>query len=82
MLQRMQILIDSQAKENLLWLAEERNVSVSRLVRDLANKEVITKKKTVKKNAAKMMLESAKKMEKLGLGGPPDLSTNDDYIYG
>ena len=80
---RMQILVDEKARENLLWLAEDYNVSVSKLVRDLADKEAKVKKKvTKKKSPARMLLESAKRIEKLGLGGPSDLSTNDDYIYG
>ena len=78
---RMQILVDDKARENLLWLAEDNNISISKLIRDLAEKEAKTRKKVVKKSPARMLLDIAKRAEQENWTGPADLSTNDDYIY-
>lgn len=85
MLHRMQVLMDDNNRNGLLLWSMEENRSVSELMRESVTEKLKRRKKlskVKKRNAAEMMLESARRLEKLGLGGPPDLSTNDDYIYG
>ena len=77
----MQILVDDEARNSLLWLSDDERASISKVVRDLANKEVKLRKKTIKKSPARMLLEIAKRAERENWTGPADLSTNDDYIY-
>ena len=82
MLFRKQILLDSDASQILAYLARLQGSSESMVLRDLIKeKGQKIKRSTRKLDAIDMMLKSAKKLEKLGLDGAFDSSTNDDYIY-
>ncbi len=96
MLQRMQILLDTQTKRDLEYLSEMTNRSMSELVREfVAEKVKVEKKKverkkktTVKKmTGVKVLLAMAKEAEeiekKYPTEGPTDASINHDhYLYG
>lgn len=93
MLQRTQILLDTETKRDLEYLSEVTNRSMSELVREfVAEKVKIEKKKYKKPKGRKMtgaeallkLAEEAKKIdEKYGSDYPTDLSINfDHYLYG
>lgn len=95
MLQRTQILLDSETKRDLAYLSEVTNRSMSDLVRQFVAEKVKVEKKKVrirkrkfkKMTAAEALLElgqKAKKIdEKYGYEGPTDASINHDYyLYG
>lgn len=93
MLQRTQILLDTETKRDLEYLSEVTNRSMSDLVRQFVAEKVKVEKKRVKKQKVKKMsgaeallkmAEEAKKIdEKYGTDYPTDLSINHDhYLYG
>jgi metal-responsive CopG/Arc/MetJ family transcriptional regulator len=85
MLQRRQLMLDGKVTLELMAMAQEEGKSFSELTREMLAEKIAerkkAKKRAKKRDAIEMMLESAKRLEKLGLGGAVDSSTNDDYIY-
>lgn len=89
MLQRTQLMLDEQTKNDLLYLSMATNRSMSSLVREFVVEKVKIEKKKVAKakrpqvNGVEILLKMAASAEKLGLSGPRDLSINHDhYLYG
>ena len=93
MLQRTQLMIDSETKEDLLFLSRETNRSMSEMVREFVAEKVKKEKKkiryqkTKRMNAVEALLQLAKDAEeiekKYGSSGPTDGSYNlDHYLYG
>ena len=89
MLQRTQLMLDEQTKNDLLYLSMATNRSMSSLVREFVVEKVkIEKKKAarakrVSTSGVEILLKMAESAEKLGLSGPRDLSINHDhYLYG
>lgn len=91
MLQRTQLMIDEQTKQDLEFLARARGKSVSKLVREYLRDRILKEKKknipeagTGATVALTGMAETAKIIEKkLGSSGPKDASINiDHYLYG
>jgi len=93
MLQRTQLMLDIQTKQDLQYLASITNRSMSELVREFVAEKVKQEKKKLKKNhkqqmnAVEALLELAKKAkeidDKYGYEGPTDWSVNHDhYLYG
>lgn len=93
MLQRTQILLDTETKRDLEYLSEVTNRSMSDLVRQfVAEKVRVEKKKHNKPRAKKMsganallkLAEEAEEIDrKYGYEGPTDWSINHDhYLYG
>ncbi len=93
MLQRTQLMLDSETKEDLLFLSRETNRSMSGLVREFVAEKVKEEKKKVtyhkkkRMNAVEALLQLAKDAEdiekKYGSSGPTDVSYNmDHYLYG
>lgn len=93
MMQRTQLMLDSETKEDLLFLSRETNRSMSKLVREFLAEKVKTEKRKITKkrkktiSAAEALLELVKKGEeidkKYGYSGPTDWSINHDhYLYG
>jgi len=91
MLTRMQILFEEETKQDLAFLSEIKNQSISHLVRSY----VVPKVKEEKKKAGNIkkmsgvetllkMAESAERIaKKYKITGPKDVSTNIDYyLYG
>lgn len=86
-------MIDSETKEDLLFLSRETNRSMSELVRAFVKEKVkMEKRRVIKKrkktmSAAEALLDLAKKAEeidrKYGYSGPTDGAINHDhYLYG
>lgn len=91
MLIRKQILLDPGTSHELEDLSLVANQSVSELIRRLLPPQINKEKKKYKSakpiNTAKLMLEMAKRAEKIakkyGCSYPGDLSINHDhYLYG
>lgn len=88
MLQRTQLMLDSETKADLLWLSEETNQSMSQLVRKFVAEKVKVEKKKAKRKRKKLsgveiLLKMAESAKKHNLTGPRDLSYNHDhYLYG
>ena len=78
---RTQILFPKEDLNELRELANERNISVSELVRkEIREKTLKTKKK--KMGGAEAMLKLAEWAKKHKVKAPRDLSSNDSYLYG
>ena len=62
--------------------AQSRNITVSAIIRLIIEEKFRAKpKKSVQKHES--LLEAARRVNKLGPKGPPDLATNlDKYLYG
>lgn len=89
MLQRTQLMLDEQTKNDLLYLSMATNRSMSSLVREFVVEKIKIEKKKASKvkrpqaNGVEILLKMAESAEKLGLSGPSDLSINHDhYLYG
>lgn len=93
MLQRTQLMLDEETKNDLLYLSQETHKSMSELVRSFVEEKVRNERKKLKKknnkkvNAVQALLELARKAEaierKYGSSGPTDVSYNiDHYLYG
>lgn len=91
MLQRTQLLLDREIRQELSLLSQTTDKSVSQLVREFLRDRIQEEKKKIRKtkkiNPAKALLEMAKAAEeidkKFGCSGPTDLSINHDYyLYG
>jgi len=93
MLQRTQLMLDEQTKNDLLYLSMATNRSMSSLVREFVVEKVkIEKKKAVRAkrtsaNGVEILLKMAESAERLSekypSKGPSDLSINHDhYLYG
>lgn len=86
MLQRTQLMLDSELKRDLEMLAEYKNQSMSQLVREFVAEKVEEEKKTVKKvkkiSAIQSMMNMVKAAKKYKMRGPKDLAQrHDKYIY-
>lgn len=82
MLQRTQLMLDDQLKQDLLELAELTNRSMSDLVREFVAEKVEEKKKKKKPTAGEALLALAEAAKKLNFKGPRDLARNHDrYLY-
>lgn len=92
---RSQILLDAETKQDLVYLSEITNESISSLVRRFvagkvkAEKRVQTRRriKSKKMSGAQALLKMAEAAEKIekkyGTSGPTDGSINHDYyLYG
>lgn len=75
---RTQILLTPTLSEVIREIARKEGESLSAVVRSLLEKALALSFKR-KKTGADTLLEMAKHAVK---GGPKDLSTNDDYLYG
>ncbi len=91
MVQRTQLMLDRELKEDLLYLSQATNQSMSALVRTMLRQSVKEKKKGLKRvkkiNPAQALLDLAKKIEKIEQkhpsSYPTDWSLNHDYyLYG
>ena len=93
MLQRTQLMLDEQTKNDLLYLSMATNRSMSSLVREFVVEKVKIEKKKVAKakrpqvNGVEILLKMAESAERLAKEypskGPSDLSINHDhYLYG
>lgn len=91
MLQRTQLMIDRETRQDLLLLSQFTNKSMSRLVREFLKEKVKEEKKKIRKtkrlDPIQALLKMAKKAEeidkKYGYSGPTDGSINHDhYLYG
>jgi hypothetical protein len=93
MLQRTQLMLDEQTKNDLLYLSMATNRSMSSLVREFVIEKVKTEKKKVARgkrspaNGVEILLKMAasaeRLVEKYPSKGPSDLSINHDhYLYG
>ena len=94
MLQRTQILLDSETKRDLIYLSELTDRSMSDLVREFVAEKVKVEKKKVslkkgkkQTSGAQALLKLAQEAEKVdkkyGYEGPTDWSINHDhYLYG
>ena len=79
-------MLDDQLRQDLLWLAEEMNRSMSQVARELLAEKIQEEKKKVKKSSKisavaslREMAEAAKRFE---TKGPRDLARNHDkYLY-
>ena len=78
---RTQILFPADVLTDLRLIADERDWSVSETVRNLV-REKIKKVQPKKINGAEAMLKMAAWAKKHKVKGPPDLGSNDDYLYG
>ncbi|MBI5356574.1 hypothetical protein HZB78_03090 [Candidatus Collierbacteria bacterium] len=78
---RTQILFPADVLTDLRLMAVEREWGLSETVRNLV-REKIKKVKPKKINGAEAMLKMAAWAKKHKVTGPPDLSTNDEYLYG
>ena len=74
----MQILVDPELREDILAYADEYDLSISELAREAFGDKVKPKKRG-KGNAGDTLLKMAAHGFK---GGPRDLATNDEYLYG
>ena len=91
MLQRTQLMLDRQLKQDLMFLSQVKNQSMSELVRKFVSEKVEEEKKKVKRakysNPIQTLLKMAKRAEeidkKYGYSGPTDGAINHDhYLYG
>jgi len=94
MLQRTQLMLDEETKNDLLYLSQMTNRSMSELVRSFVaekvkkeKKKVSQKSRTSKMSGAEALLALVKEAEeidrKYGYEGPTDASINHDYyLYG
>ncbi|OGG26239.1 hypothetical protein A2960_04655 [Candidatus Gottesmanbacteria bacterium RIFCSPLOWO2_01_FULL_39_12b] len=91
MLQRTQLMLDRQLKQDLMFLSQVKNQSMSELVRKFVSEKVREEKKKIRKtklsDPIESLLKMAKKAEeidkKYGYSGPTDWSINHDhYLYG
>jgi|SRR3989304_9081791 len=91
MLQRTQLMIDEQTKQDLEFLARSRGKPVSKLVREYLKDRILKEKKKYAPRAGAgatatltKMAEAAKKLEeRYGQSRPTDVSSNiDHYLYG
>lgn len=81
-MQRTQIYLQKTQTIKLKNLAQEKNVTVSEIIRNLINKNIPTVRQK-SKGRSLTLLQIAKRVEKLGEKGPRDLSKNmDKYLYG
>jgi mRNA-degrading endonuclease RelE of RelBE toxin-antitoxin system len=74
---RTQILLTPTLRENLKILAKKEGRSVSSLIRELLEKAIDIRTGKRKKISAEFLMKLAKKP----IDGPPDLGSNDDYLY-
>lgn len=86
MLQRTQLMLDSQLKADLAMLAEHKNQSMSQLVREFVAERVKKEKKTLKTakkmSSAESLLHMIKLSKTITFTGPHDLSeSHDTYLY-
>ena len=85
---RTQVYLPHSQVRTLKEVATDEGVSMSEVLRRLVNEKFIEREKTMKKHRKKVhtldrLLALAKKFEKMGVKGPPDLATNmDEYLYG
>ncbi len=93
MLQRTQLMLDEQTKNDLLYLSMATNRSMSSLVREFVVEKVKIEKKKVAKakrsqaSGVEILLKMSESAERLAKKypskGPSDLSINHDhYLYG
>lgn len=91
MLQRTQLLLDREIRQELSLLSQSTDKSVSQLVREFLKDKIQEEKKKIRKtkrpNPVGALLKMAKKAEeidkKYGYSGPTDWSINHDhYLYG
>lgn len=91
MLQRTQLMLDRQLKQDLMFLSQVKNQSMSELVRKFVSEKVEEEKKKIKKtkktDGVTTLLLMAKEAERIskkyGSYGPKDGSINiDHYLYG
>lgn len=84
-------MLDTEIKQDLLYLSQIKNQSMSRLVRSLLREKVKEEKKRIKKtkkiDGITTLLLMAKEAERIskkyGSYGPKDGSINiDHYLYG
>lgn len=80
MLVRTQILLPKEDLEILREIAAEKGVSVSETVRDFLKDKIKPKRK--KMSGAEAMLKMAEWAKKNKVKAPPDLGSNDEYLYG
>jgi hypothetical protein len=93
MLQRTQLMLDEQTKNDLLYLSMATNRSMSSLVREFVVEKVKIEKKKIagakrtSTGGVEILLKMAESAEKLAQKypskGPSDLAINHDhYLYG
>lgn len=91
MLQRTQLLLDREIRQELSLLSQITDKSVSQIVREFLRDKIQEEKKKIRKikrlNPVATLLKMAKKAEeidkKYGYSGPTDWSINHDhYLYG
>ena len=85
-------MLDEQTRQDLLYLSQVTNQSMSELARQFIAEKAKEEKKKIakqkpKKHPAEALLELAKRAEeiekKYGSSGPTDVSLNiDHYLYG
>lgn len=83
MMQRTQVYFDPETLELLRQEAEEKEITLARVIREKVEKN-IKKKRARKKqmNAAEALMHLAELGEKLGVNGPRDLSQRiDELVY-
>lgn len=77
-MKRIQVLLKPETIKAVKKAATDKNTSASGYIRSVVEKKV--KEETEKKaDATKILLKAAENAFK---GGPEDLSTNDEYLYG
>ncbi|MBD3365820.1 hypothetical protein GF360_00555 [candidate division WWE3 bacterium] len=74
---RVQVLLKPETITKVKKAAKKNKTSASGFIREVVEKEL--EKEKSKKDPIKILLNAAKNASK---GGPRDLSTNDDYLYG
>lgn len=80
---RTQIYLPKSQRDMLAQEARKRNTTISAVVRMIIQEKLETKKpkKTLPKKYS--LLETARRISKLGEKGPKDLASNvDKYLYG
>lgn len=81
---RIQVVLDDQSRQDLLWLIAAQNQSTSQLIRTLVVKEARVRKETGGKiSALQALRQAAAQAKKLGpSSGPADFGLkHDQYLY-
>jgi hypothetical protein len=84
---RTQIYLTEKQYRVLKEKSHAENQSIAGVLRMLVDKEIVQVKDAAgskkKKNVGNTLLAMARRAEKEGLSGPPDLASNvDEYLYG
>ncbi|MBI2645069.1 hypothetical protein HYW94_02750 [Candidatus Uhrbacteria bacterium] len=81
-MQRTQIYLQKTQRMKLNKLAQEKEMTISEVIRELINKGISPSRQKRKKNYMSL-IQVAKHFEKLGEKGSQDLSKKmDTYLYG